>query len=276
MLKEFGIIKKTTTKETIKTKIKFMQYKLGKLPARKDFRTLKLSNYLPKILPPRPNKRVWSDVVDNWMMLANDKYGDCTCASIMHMLRLWWAQNGIYISPTDKDALSLYSNVTGFNPNDPSTDNGANELDILNYCRQNDVCGTRIVSAYADIDIHIPKTTIEQICASINLFGGIYVGASIYQSAMDEFNAGKPWKRTTCQGTYLGGHAFPIVDYDDDAQEGIVITWGKPQRVTYAWMLKNVDEGHAIYSPTWKNNNGITPSGFNETQLIEDLNEITK
>ena len=253
-----------------------MQYKLGKLPAKKDPRTLRLANYLPKALLPRPKKRVWSDVVDEWLMLANDKYGDCTCAGIIHMLMLWKAQNGIKITPTDKDTLDLYTAVTGFNQNDPSTDNGAVELDVLNYCRQNDVCGSRIVSAYADIDVHKPKVTIEQICQSINLFGGIYVGASIYQSAMNEFISGKPWKSTTCQGSYKGGHAFPIVDYDEDSNEGIAITWGKPQRVTFAWMLKNFDEGHAIYSTSWPNNNGIAPSGFNEAQLIEDLNEITK
>jgi len=251
-------------------------YKLGRLPVKNDARNLKLASYLPRTPLPRPNRRIWSSAVKEWLMLGNDKYGDCTCAGILHMLMLWKAQNSIQVCVNESDALSIYHEVTGFNPNDPSTDNGAHEIDVLNYCRQNIICGSKIVSAYVSIDVRTPKVTIEQICQAINLFGGIYIGADMYQSAMDEFAGGFAWKRTTCTGAFKGGHAFAIIDYDDNRQIFTCITWGVPHEITYAWALAFIKEGYAIYSPSWLNNNGVAPSGFNETQLIQDLNEVTK
>ena len=72
-----------------------MDYKLGKLPAVYDSRTLQLENYLNIAkLPPLPDATDWFAMTSPFPMAGNDQYGDCVVAGASHMVQTWSANAG--------------------------------------------------------------------------------------------------------------------------------------------------------------------------------------
>ena len=240
-------------------------FKLGKLAAKHDPRTFKFKSYFAH-LPPTPPTADWGNKVPDWLMLANDQYGDCTCASAAHMIMLWLSYNAIPIIPTNDQVLAVYSDITGFNPADPNTDQGAVELDVMNYWRQKGILGHKI-NAFVQVE----HSNLDHIRAAINLFGGVYAGTLLPENAMDAFDNSLPWSDTSTSAS--DGHAIPLVAYD--ANTITCITWGKCQVLTNEWALKYLDEAYAVLAPDWIAANGLAPSGFNTEQLTEDLKLVS-
>src|SRR5258708_38970007 len=120
------------------SKVDPLKLKLGKLTARHDPRTLLLATYATPALPAPPVQiNVAKDVKGSWGMMDNDQIGDCTCAAAGHLLMEWTASaQGKMYTPSDAQIVAAYSAITGYNPKTGANDNGAQELDVLNYWRQ--------------------------------------------------------------------------------------------------------------------------------------------
>lgn len=246
--------------------------KLGKLGKRKDPRTIQLNDYIPAGAPPiPPSVEYWERKLGYWGMLANDSIGDCTIAAAGHMVAMWSAYSGYEFLPSDGQVIANYSVITGYNPADPATDQGAVEIDVLNYWRNKSMLG-RAIEGYAAVNI----ANQEQVCQAVFLFGGVYIGFSVPQSAMDQFNSGQPWDVVGNDGGIVGGHAVPVLGYD--AQYLYCVTWGQVQKMTWAFW-KNaayVDEAYAILSADWFGAKGLTPAGFGVDELRKDLGLMGK
>jgi hypothetical protein len=242
--------------------------KLGKRPRRHDPRTIHLADYVPAGAPPiPPGQEDWENKLAFWGMMKNDKVGDCTVAAAGHFEMLWTAYSGTEIIPTDEQIIAAYAAITGYDPVTGMNDNGAVELDVLNYWRKTGIA-SRMIEGYASID---PPNT-AQVCQAIYLFGGVYIGFEVPQSAMDQFDAGQAWDVVANDGGIQGGHAVPVMGYN--AQGGACITWGKIQRFTWAFWKKYVDESYAVLSTDWFNSKGMTPAGFGVDELRRDLGLI--
>jgi hypothetical protein len=242
-----------------------MNFKLGKKPVRHDPRTFKLARYLGA-LPPIPAAIDWTGKVPLWGMMMNDQVGDCTCASAGHLDMLWTSQASQEFIPADADILAAYTAITGYNPADPNTDQGADELSVLNYWRNTGIAGRKI-QAYAQVTL----SNVDQVKAAIAFFGGLYAGVNLPQSAMDATVSGLNWSNVT-DTNIQGGHAIPIVAYD--ASGLTCVTWGQSQRMTWEWLAKYGDEAYVVLSPDWVGANGLSPSGFNIDQLNQDLKSL--
>jgi hypothetical protein len=243
------------------------KYKLGKLQPRLDNRTLKYKSYFGK-LPPLPKAIDWSGNIKGWRMLANDQYGDCTCATAMHLEMLWTSQTvNEDFEATDEATLAAYSAITGFNEQDPNTDNGAVVLNVLNYWRKVGFVPGKPILGYVMID----NRKIEHIKSAIALFGGAYVGIRVPDDAMDTFSRGKPWTNTRNRNIE-GGHAIPLVGYDKNYFT--CVTWGQEQLISYDWLNTYLEESYAVLSPNWLDAHNMSPSGFDLVQLQKDLNLI--
>jgi hypothetical protein len=242
---------------------KNVNYKLGKLPVRHDRRTFMFHKYLTALPPVKPAVD-WTPFVNNWGMMKNDTLGDCTCAAAGHLIELWTAAASDLVVPTDSAIVAAYSGITGYNPSDPNTDQGAVELDVLNYWRTIGIAGHKI-GAYAKIDV--PNHNYIKIAC--DMFAGVYIGFNVTQAMMD--NIGKPWVLPLVDGPSIGGHAVPIVGYDVN---GItLITWGATQVMGWDVWDKFVDEAYAIYSQDFIN--GVnSPSAFDATTLQADLQAL--
>ncbi len=120
------------------TRVDPRKLKLGKTVARHDPRALLMASYLTPALPAPPASfDLTSKVGSTWGMMDNDQLGDCTCAAAGHLIMEWTANAGKkMVTPTDKQIVAAYSAVTGYNPVTGANDNGANEVDVLNYWRQ--------------------------------------------------------------------------------------------------------------------------------------------
>ncbi len=245
--------------------------KLGKGPARHDPRTLQLAKYIPPTaIAPPPAKEEWAKRVAQWPMMLNDKLGDCTCACAGHMIEQWTTYASKTVTPADAAVLKAYEDVGGYNPADPSTDNGAVILDVLNYWRKTGIGGRQIL-AFAAIE---PKNHTE-FMDSVVLFGNCYIGVALPVSAQTQAVWAVPPGGPTGQGApgSWGGHATPIVSYD--MRGLIVVTWGALKRMTWGFLDTYCDEAYAVLSQDWIEKTNLAPNNFDLTALQADLQQIT-
>jgi len=232
--------------------------KLGKLIPRIDRRTLKFKRYAGD-LPLAAASADWTIKVADWKMLLNDKLSCCCVSGLGHIVQAITSFTEDYVNPTDLGILEMYEAVGGYNPNDPTTDNGAVELDVLNYMVKTGFLGFKI-DAFADIDIDGEHEELVKL--AIALFGSADIGVSLPKSAMDSAGDGGVWSNT--RDTHIvGGHALPLLAYDRD--ELVCITWGQKQRMTWQWFEQYSDEAHC---PLWFKQ---APSGLDIATLRKDL-----
>ncbi len=240
--------------------------KLGKLPPRHDNRTLLLANYLTTALPEPPPVKNWAlKAGSNWGMMLNDKLGCCTCSGAGHAIQTWTANESTEITIPDGAVLTAYERM-GYKPSDPSTDQGAVELDVLKMWKTSGIGGVKLAAFMAT-----EPRNHQHVRQAVALFGGCYIGVALPISAQKQTVWSVPPGGAVGNGARgsWGGHAVWIVGYD--AQGLTCVTWGKLQRMTWSFWDTYCDESYALLSDVWAPGGRAAPSGFNLTQLQSDL-----
>lgn len=239
----------------------------GRLPAHPEAThpRLKLGPFLAAAAPP-PSVD-WYSAVPGWPMYLNDRIGDCTEAMVGHILENTSTYAGNPpVAITDHDVLAAYERVSGYNPADPSTDQGAVLQDVYNDWRKTGVGGHKNL-VFAQVD-HQNLTQVEQ---GVAMFGAVGLGIVVTQAMMDDFNADLPWSRST--GAQLGGHAVPIVGYD--ATYVYVVSWGRVQPMRWGVYAEVCDEAWVAVLPEWLNAAGHDPGGLDLHGLGEAFAALT-
>lgn len=241
----------------------------GRLHAQPARPQLRLRDYLTGTVPTPPPSVDWLSRVASWPVYLNDRIGDCTCAAVGHMIEAFTTYGqGQTVTVTDQDVLTVYEQVTGYNPADPSTDQGAYIQDILGYWAQTGIAGHTIL-AYASVDV----ANMTEVQQAIDLFGAVDIGLNFPSSAMDQFNAGQTWD-VAAGSPILGGHCVPVGEYDADGTLTCV-TWGRVQKMTDAFWQQYVDEAWVVITRDWVNAQGLDPQGLDLYQLGEDYATLT-
>lgn len=245
-------------------------HKLGKKPARQGAVQFKLIDYIDKTKLTPPNSFGHEQAIKTWGMLGNDKYGDCVWAGAAHETMDWNREANKTVTFTDASVLDAYTEVTGFNPNDPSTDQGTDVQVAASFRRKTgvlDANGKRHkVAAYLSIT---PGDLAEHKLA-LWLFGAVGIGINFPKSAMDQFNAGKPW--SVVSGSPIdGGHYIPLVAYRGELE---CVTWGAIQKLTSGFLKKYNDES-VVYLSEEMLTSGKSSEGFNLAALKSDLAALT-
>jgi hypothetical protein len=239
-----------------------------------DPRTFQFSRLLDPTGRPTPplESRYARDLT--WAMLANDRYGCCTCAASGHQIELQERNAGQReVQVSDHDVLEAYSAVTGFDPARPETDNGAYCLDVLNYRRRvgigREKDGSRhTIYAFAKVN---HKADAEVKLASW-MFGGVYIGVALPESAQRE-----PYDWHTVLGPNVepgswGGHCVTVNGYDHAYV--YFVTWGRQARMSWAFWAKYVDEAYAVISEDFLNQQDRTRTGFRRDELESWLKTV--
>jgi hypothetical protein len=244
-------------------------YKLGKRPARPGAIRLKLGAYLnAAALPPLPAVFGHQDLIAAWPMFANDRYGDCVFAGAAHETMLLNREAGRAVDFTDGNVLSDYTAVTGFNANNPSTDNGTDMQAAAAYRQKTGIIDARgdrhTVAAYLAL---APGNVADLYCASY-LFGAVGIGLELPVSALDQTATGAPWD-VVVGAAVEGGHYVPLVGRRADGLLAVV-SWGALQPMTEAFLARYCDEAVA-YVSTECLVNQKSPEGFDYAQLTSDL-----
>lgn len=238
---------------------------------------------------PPPESPDWVSKVmtqaTSWGMYGNDEYGDCVCADCAHVEMLRTANVGTIWIPTLTETLALYAHFQGYigDPTDvkainaylANNDNGCNELDVINYLTTTGWDGKKL-DGHANLD----PTQLDQIKWAVCIFGASRLGINLPDSAQAQFASNQPWDYAP--GAQLdGGHDVPVVQYA--AGLYYVVTWGKLQPVTEAFMTAKypdgtpyVEEAHAELAFDWVNAAGTCPAKLDLTQLVADLASIVE
>jgi hypothetical protein len=195
-------------------------------------------------------------------MMLNDTLGDCTIAGVGHAIQVWTLAKGNEVTVADSTVLQYYEQWDGYNPNNPSSDQGGVELDVLNDWRQQGSADHPLL-AYADPD---PQDSLH-VQQAIWLFGGLYIGLQLPTSAQtqDVWDVGSG---PNGEPGSWGGHCVFVPDYDADTLT--CITWGQLKKMTWGFWGTYCDEAHALLSTDWK-----PQAGFDIAALQADLSTVT-
>lgn len=247
-------------------------FKLGKNPARLDAVKIKLKNYLDTTaLPEIPSSFGHEKLIENnsWGMLGNDQFGDCVWAGAAHETMLWNKEAGKVVDFSEQDVLSDYSVVTGFNPNDPTSDNGTDMQVAASYRKKKGIKaedGRHLISAYLALEV---GNKLEHKTA-IYLFNAVGIGIQFPDYAMEQFNSGQSWHLKS-GGKIIGGHYVPAFGYSRSYI--YVVSWGKIQKMTWGFFSKYNDESIVYLSKEMFSGNK-TLGGFDYSTLESDLSKL--
>lgn len=250
-----------------------MKMKLGKRAVDLSKPALRLRDYrtsAPVALPPHPATFGHGDMIKDWLMLMNDSLGICVPAAICHMIMLLTSAAGKMARFDNASIVALYSAVTGYDPNEPSTDQGTNMVDMMEYWRKTGVTDAdgivHKIGAWLALD---RQYNAEQYNETLYLFDGVPTGIQCPDSAQTQFQNGVPW--SVVRGARVeGGHG--ILGSARDALLKVA-TWGQDQEVEEAFMSKYYDEAYVVISQD-DIVNGKSPEGYDFSTLPADMEAL--
>lgn len=204
-------------------------------------------------------------------MLLNDQLGDCTCAGVYHADQVW-SQASCGTTPTfpDSDVEALYHSACGYDPSNPSTDQGGIEQDVLTYVMNTGFitpAGTKKIAAFLEVD---PRN-LDDVRATIWECGVSYIGFNVPAFLMAN---GPPavWDvNPSGDNSIVGGHCVVLAGYSSTDQTFKLISWGQVFAMTQAFFSQFTDETYAIASPDWIAATGNSPAGMTLQQLEQQM-----
>lgn len=245
--------------------------KLGKKPASHQVK-FKLRDFInPAVFPKIPKTFGHENLIGNkdWGMFGNDTYGDCVLAGAAHETIVWNAACGKKVLFTDQNVLSDYSAITGFNPNDPNSDQGTDMKEAASYRRKTGIVDANGVRHTIDAYLSITPGDLTEHYIAMYLFGAVGIGIEFPASAMDQFRKGKTWS-VVSKSPIEGGHYLPLVAKRRSIEN---VTWGAEQAMTTGFFRKYNDES-LVYLSKDALVDRKSPEGFDYDKLLEYLNAL--
>jgi hypothetical protein len=185
-----------------------------------------------------------------WGMYGNDKYGCCVFSSSAHRRVTQAAMVGDQLVISDDEVLKAYSAVTGFDPSDPSTDNGTVMVNAANWERHNPLGGDRV---FAFARVKIDPQDRDLLDLATFYLGGVWFGINLPASARGQ--VGQVWDVADGpdgQPGSWGGHAVWSPKSGPESRD--VITWASVQRCSHAFIATYADEAWSLLPTAWAQN----------------------
>jgi len=209
-------------------------------------------------------------------MLANDQVGDCVIAMMLHSIEDFHLDAGTPVPAfTDEDAIRMYSAITGYDPHDPSSDQGANESDAMRYWEQPGLHTSDKVDHQIVATVAVDPSNLNECRIAIDEFVDLQIGIALPLTAQGQ----KEWTvvgdgRTghSAPGSW-GGHGIPYREYDADTFK--CVTWGGELLLTVPFHQAYAQEAHVVVTKEMLNNKGVGPSGVAWDELIADIKVLT-
>lgn len=251
-----------------------MAYKLGKKPARKGAIAFKFGDFFDLASMPRPPMKIghWN-IGEPWGMFANDQYGNCVWAGAAHE-HMMWAKAGLRprFEVTEKEVLAVYSETTGFKPDDESTDNGTDMGAAAAYRRKTGILDSKGQRHKIESYVSIKPGHADMLALATFLTGAVGVGLMLPESAMEQFDAEKPWTLVDKDGGAAGGHYVTCIGRNSNG-DFLVVTWGRIHAMSPAFLARYNDESVAFLSLDYLRGK-LSPEGFDIQALREHLKKL--
>ena len=218
-----------------------------------------------------PNAVIRTGIEPNPQMFANDRLSDCTAASTYNgargIYKLVTQSSSIDLTATVDDVIQFYSDCTGYNPNDPKTDTGANIDHVMKTAMLRGI-PTRTERLYpltAEFNIQDQ----ESIRNGLDMFGALHLGVGL---ALADQDTSRVWDTTTPGDQTLaswGWHDLNLWEYTGKNDTDIVtlLTWGGKQKATWRWVraraaIAAATAFHQLVTPAIKTVNGLLWDDF--------------
>ena len=225
------------------------------------------SLFFADALPPTPATFGQQKLIADWGMLGNDKAGDCMFAGMAHASMYLNAQIGVSVEFIDAMVLADYGAVTGFPAQDPGTEPSAG----LAYWRQIGMLDAANRRHRIDGSASLPIGDVPTLLRAAFLLGTAGIGFALPDSAETQFDNDEPWD--VLPNDKAGdGHWVTIVGCNSKGNL-LVITWGRLQAVTPAFIREYMIYGAAPLSLEWIQNN-VSPRGVNQAALAAYVNSL--
>jgi hypothetical protein len=244
-------------------------YKIGRKPRVKTLAShLAMARFgaLVKALPPPPPGPLGrAQFISAGLMWLNDRLGDCTAAAKANIVTLWAAANGVTLHIADGDVLAFYEGSCGYNPADPSTDQGGNMDAVGDY-----FIATGLAGHKARAKVIVDPRDHDHVKHAINRYGACDMGVSLPLTAQTQ----AVWDLDVSQGAKAevgswGGHDLVAIDYS--ATGPIYRTWAEDIQATWLWHDAYQDEGIAYLGDDWAPPGGTAPCGISSDELAAEL-----
>jgi hypothetical protein len=219
------------------------------------------------IAPPPVAVDYTSKMPANFGQMLNDSLGDCTCAALAHAVQVTSFASGSEITPPDNAVLTLYESACGYDPADPSTDQGGVEQNVLKYVMANGIqtgAAPVTVSGFVEVD---PRSIID-LRRVIYECGFVYIGVDLPTS----WENTNHWTKTPDEAPIAGGHAIILAGYDMNGFTGI--SWGEIVTVDISAILQRCDEAYAVMLSTWFETSGKTIAGLSQSDLTAMMQSL--
>jgi hypothetical protein len=237
---------------------------------------LKLSDYIKADLanPPAAVSRPHPGF--QWGMLANDSIGDCVIAMMLHSIEDFHLDAGTPVPAfTDQDAISLYSAITGYNPNDPNSDRGTNETTAMHYWEHHGLRTSDHVDHQIVATVAVDPSNLNECRIAIDEFVDLQIGIALPLTAQGQTEwtvVGNGKTGHSAPGSW-GGHGIPYREYDADTFK--CVTWGAELLLTVPFHQAYAQEAHVVVTKEMLSKTGVGPSGVAWDALIADIKVLT-
>lgn len=202
-------------------------------------------------IPPHPASEDYAAGLTAWQMLGNDQAGDCVAVTWANARRLVTATLGSEDYPTQDEVWSVYQTQNpGFDPSGTantdgpgsSSDGGMDIQTLLEYLTsEGGPDGVKPV-AFAQVDY----TNDDELDAALAIFGGVWVGVTVTQANLDQFQNSQPWDYDASSPND-GGHCVLAGGYlPGDTR---FITWAAETGFTDEFRAHQVEECWVVIWP---------------------------
>lgn len=154
---------------------------------------------------------------------------------------LWNRLAGHSVSFTDDNALSDYSAVTGFNKNDPNSDQGTEVRTAMGYRRSTGVIDSRSIRHKIDAYVSIDPKDWDLMLRCLWAYLTVGVGFAYPTSGDKQFDSNIPWD-VVSGATVESGHYVNLVGSKAPTERVTCISWGRTQEMTKEFYEKYNDE----------------------------------
>jgi hypothetical protein len=255
-----------------------MSHKLGRKPAVSDLRVPYLHTLaLAKTLPPPPEWVNWYADVGDWSALGNDVAGCCVEAMAGHAVQQFASYADRVVVPTAAESLALYSEITGYDPTNPASDQGTVVLGpgglIQHWLTKGVVFGGQRTFATGFAQVRVDDMTMLR--QAVHFFGGVGLGLDLPDSVIED--ADVPYMWDDAAGPTAGGHEVWLCGYDTSASGEAYwdfVSWGERYRMSEAFLLATAREAVCVYDPDSLNARGLNADDFDATQLFAAMAAI--
>lgn len=216
-----------------------MTHKLGRRPP-KNAPAIRFASIATGQVPDHPAAADYlSHLGGGWLMLGNDKYGDCVAVTWSNLRRLVTATlTGHEVYPDQDQVFAFYKTQ---NPGFPGEDNGMDiQTALESLVKDGGPDGVKAV-AFAKVD----HTDPDECKAAIAL-AGLWTGINVDDAQQEQFSAGEPWD-VVPGSAEDGGHSVLTGGYGAGGSGALggderFITWAEETSFTDAFWQRQVEE----------------------------------